>query len=133
MAVKNGTSIAIYVGGTKVAQLTSASVPTSHGTRDITSKDSAGWAEALEGLREWGVEGEGMFDLASAYGYTDLFALIKSRASVTLRWSSETSGEEYHEGDAFLTDLSGDAGVEESATFSFSFSGSGGLNYLALT
>jgi TP901-1 family phage major tail protein len=131
--ILNGTSLGIYVGGTKIAGCTSHSVSTSHSLRDATSKDSGGWSESLEGLREWSAEGEGFFALDAAYGYTDLYALMKSRASVTVRFSSETSGSEYHEGTAYLTELSADAPVEDSTTFSFSLQGTGGLNYKALT
>lgn len=131
--ILNGTTLGIYVGGTKIAGCTSHSISTSHSLRDATSKDSGGWSESLEGLREWSGEGEGFFALDAAYGYTDLYALMKSRGSVTLRFSSETSGAEYHEGTAYLTELSADAPVEDSTTFSFSFQGTGALNYKALT
>lgn len=133
MAIKNGTAIGIYVGGTKIAHTTSASVSISHSPREATSKDSGGWSDVLEGLREWSMEGEAFFDLAAAYGYTDLEGVMSARTLVTVRWSSETSSEEYHEGQGYLTDLSADTGVEESATFSFSIQGTGELNYKALT
>jgi hypothetical protein len=90
-------------------------------------------AGAREGLREWSGEGEGFFAHDATYGYDELFALMQSRGVVTIRFSNETSGDEYHEGQAFLTELSADAPVEDSTTFSFSFQGTGALNYKALT
>jgi TP901-1 family phage major tail protein len=131
--ILNGTDIGIYVGGTKIAGCTSHSTSTSHSLRDATSKDSGGWSESLEGLREWSGEGEGFFAHDATYGYDELFALMQSRGVVTIRFSNETSGDEYHEGQAFLTELSADAPVEDSTTFSFSFQGTGALNYKALT
>jgi predicted secreted protein len=133
MAIMNGTNVGIYVGGSKVAHCTSASISISHSPREATSKDSGGWSDVLEGLREWSAEGEAFFDLAAAYGFTDLEGVMSARTQVTLRWSTETSGEEYFEGLGYLTDLSADSGVEESATFSFSFQGTGEVNYKALT
>ena len=38
----NGTDFGIYIGGTKVASATSASISLSMSPRDATSKDSAG-------------------------------------------------------------------------------------------
>ena len=129
----NGTDFGVYVGGTKIAHATSASISSSMSVRDATSKDSAGNSESLEGMMEWSVEGEGLFALDAAYGYVDLHTVLRTRAVVTIRWSSEVSGNEYHEGQAFLVDLSADAGLEESMTFSFSFTGTGPLNLKALT
>jgi len=131
--VINGTAIGIYIGGTKIAKATSGSISITHSPRDITSKDSSGWSESLEGLREWSLEGEGMFALDATYGVVDLEAVLTARTAVTVRFSTETSGDEYWEGTAIQTDLSADTGVEESATFSFSFQGTGALNYVQLT
>ena len=133
MAIKNGTSIGFYVGGVKVAGCTSADISRSMSTRDTTSKDSAGWAGNGEGLREWSASGEGFFDLAAAYGFTDLEAAYVDRTLLTIRVSTETSGEEYSEGQAYLASLEATSGVEESATFSFEVTGTGELNYVQLT
>ena len=129
----NGTDFGIYIAGTKVACATSASISMSMGTRDATCKDSAGWSESLEGLMEWSCDGEGLFALDASYGYVDLKTVLTSRTVVTIRFSSETSGDEYHEGEAFLVDLSTDAATEESMSYSFSFTGTGPLNLKALT
>lgn len=129
----NGTDFGVYVGGVKVAFATSASVSMTMSPRDATSKDSAGWSESLEGLMDWSVEGEGLLALDAAYGYVDLKSVLTTRDCVTIRFSSETSGAEYHEGEAFLVDLSADSATEESMTFSFSFTGTGPLNLKALT
>ena len=131
--VINGTNIGIYIGGTKVNHADSASISLSHSLRDITSKDSAGWSESLEGLREWSLEGSGFFALDATYGFTELEGVLTARAAVTVRFSTETSGDEYFEGTAFLTELSADAAVEDSTTFSMSFTGTAGLNYVQLT
>jgi len=129
----NGTDFNIYVGGTKVACATSGSVSLSMSNRDATCKDSAGWSESLEGLMEWSIEGEGLFALDSSYGYVDLKTVLTTRDAVTIRFSTEVSGDEYHEGSAFLVDLSADSATEESMTYSYSFTGTGPLNLKQLT
>jgi len=82
---------------------------------------------------EWSAEGEGLFALDAAYGYVDLKTVLTTRTAVTIRFSSEVTGNEYHEGSAFLVDLSADSATEESMTYSFSFTGTGPLNLKALT
>jgi len=131
--IVNGTLINIYVGGTKVACATSGSISRTMSVRDATCKDSAGTSESLEGLMEWSLEGEGMFAFDAGYGIVDLNAVLQARTAVEVRFSTEVSSDEYWGGSAFLTDLSADSGVEESMTYSYSFTGTGPLNFKALT
>lgn len=133
MAIKNGTAIGFYVGGTKVAHCTAADISRNHSPREATSKDSGGYSEILEGLRDWSASGEAFFDLAAAYGYSDLDTIMQNRTAITVRISSETSSEEYLQGSAYLTSLELTSGVEESATFSFEVQGTGELQYITLT
>ena len=125
--ILNGTALLLYVGGTAVAHCTSHTLSVSMSTRDATTKDSAGWSAALEGLRSWEASGEGLVAFDAAYGYSDLFALITSRAAVTIKLSTEETGDKYLSGSARLTSLEESAGTEESVTFSFSFEGTGAL------
>lgn len=131
--VVNGTLLGVYVGGTKINKATSASLSLNHSVRDITSKDSAGWSESLEGLRDWTIDFEGLFAYDATYGIVDLEGVLTARTAVTVRFSTESSTDEYFEGTAFLTSLSADAATEESSTFSGSFQGTGALNFVALT
>ena len=131
--VTNGTLIGVYVGGTKINKGTSASISISHGLRDATSKDSAGWSESLEGLREWSIDFEGLHQYDATYGIVDLEGVLTARTAVTVRFSTEVSTDEYFEGTAFLTDLSIDTATEESVTYSGTFQGSAALNFKAIT
>jgi predicted secreted protein len=131
--IVNGTDIGIYLGGTKIACATSGSISRTMSVRDATCKDSNGYSESLEGLQEWSIEGEGMFAFDAAYGVVDLNAVIDARAAVTVRFSTESSTDEYWEGSAYMTDLSADSATEESVTYSYSFQGTGALNFKALT
>ena len=133
MAKINATDIAIYKGGVKIAGATSADVNTEMAVRDATSKDSQGWSESLEGLRSWDMSGEGFVDPAATLGYDELVAIMNARTKINVRWTSATSGNSYHQGDAYITSLGASAGVEESATFSFSLTGTGALAYIAQT
>lgn len=117
----NGTLSALYIGGTKIAHLTSNDMSYEQALRDATTKDSNGYKESLEGLRSGSFNAEGYFAEDAAYGFDDLFAAYTGRTVLTVRYSTEVSGDKYYEGSCYLTSLSQSAGVEETATFSASF------------
>lgn len=131
--ILNGTLLGIYVGGTLVAHSTSNSISITHSPRSATSKDSGGWSDNLEGLREWSAEGEGYMAFDASYGLNDLVTLYENRTKVLIRFSTEVSGDEYFQGYAYLDSLSVDSSPEESATFSYSLTGTGALNNKSLT
>ena len=133
VGIANGTLFGLYVGGTLVANGTSHSFTKSMEVRDATSKDSAGWSQSLEGLRSWEISGDFLFAQDAAYGIDDLNAVLDARATVVLRFASAVSADSYWNGPAYMTEISVEAGTEESMTFSASFTGTGAVNYTALT
>ncbi len=125
--IVNGTSLLLYVDGTAVSHSTNFTINMTMETRDATTKDSSGWSDKLEGLRSWSIDGEAMMAFDATYGFDDLFALYNGRTSATVLFSTEVSGDKYYTGTGYLTSLSETAGVEDSATFSFTFEGTGTL------
>ena len=138
MAILNGTDIRVYDGATNdlIAYAQSGTLNFSMSTRDITNKQSGGFKESLEGLREWSV------DMDGAYAWTDtsgsaltngaddmLNTYIITRTSVVIRFGNvtATTGNIYYEGTAWLTSFSVSAPTEDTATYSLSFTGTGGL------
>ena len=59
LGILNGTLAKIQVGGTTIAHLTSNSLTFDMSTRDASTKDSAGWKEALEGQKSFSGSAEG--------------------------------------------------------------------------
>jgi len=92
-------------------------------TRDITTKSNAGWRKKLGGMRDWTCSGDSLLCFDDAYGYSELFALITARTPVTLKFSTEVTGDHFWEGTALLTSIDLTAPMEENATYSFSFEG----------
>tara|TARA_R110002051_G_C8658281_1_gene488611 strand:+ start:318 stop:728 length:411 start_codon:yes stop_codon:yes gene_type:complete len=131
--VANGTIFGLYVGGVLIGNGTSHSFSRSMETRDKTSKDSGGYSESLEGLQSWEGSGDFWFAQDAAYGIDDLDAAIAARVAVVIRFASTVSGDSYYNGNVFITELSIEAGTEESMTYSVSYTGTGVLNYTALT
>ena len=125
----NSTDVVIKVGSEIVGKMTSASLSVTMATRDISTKDSAGWMEVLEGQKSWTLSGEGLVVYNNTGKATpdDIYTLLSNRTAVAIEFGSETTDEKYYSGSGFFTEFSTDAGVEDNATFSFSFQGTGTL------
>jgi predicted secreted protein len=140
MPVLNGTDIRVYDSGTNilVAYAQNGTLNINHSVRDITNKQSSGWKEVLEGLRDWSVSLDG------AYAWTDaastpaaltngaddaLNSYIITRTAVTIRFGNTggATGDIYYEGSAWLDSFSVTAPTEDTATYSLNFTGTGAL------
>jgi predicted secreted protein len=128
-SVMNSTDVVIMVASEIVGKMTSASLSVTMATRDISTKDSAGWMEVLEGQKSWTLSGEGLVVYNNTGKATpdDIYTLLSNRTAVAIEFGSETTDEKYYSGSGFFTEFSTDAGVEDNATFSFSFQGTGTL------
>tara|TARA_R100001244_G_scaffold126111_1_gene96416 strand:- start:4317 stop:4751 length:435 start_codon:yes stop_codon:yes gene_type:complete len=139
MAIINGTEIKVYDSGTAVlvAYAQNGSLNLNLGLREITNKESSGWKESLEGLRDFSI------DLDGAYAWTDaassaltngaddvaLVNMITNRVALTVKFGNvgAATGDTVYSGSVFLTSFSVSAGTEDTATYSMSFEGTGAL------
>ena len=133
-SVMNSTDVVIQVSSDGVTydiigKTTSASLSVSMATRDTSTKDSAGWMEVLEGQKSWTLSGEGLVVYSNAGKSTadDLYTFLANRTLTYVKFGSTATDEIAYTGTGFFTEFSNEAGVEENATFSFSFQGSGSL------
>jgi len=125
----NGTDLLVYVGGTAVTHSDSCSISMSMETRAASSKDSGGWREILEGARSWSIGCDAMVALDATYGIEDLWGLINSRTSVTLKFATSDASDRFFTGTGYLTNVDISAGQEDTATFTASFEGTGKLKH----
>jgi len=133
----NGTDLGVYVGGTLVAYSTNATINMSHSPRTTTNKESNGWDESMEGLRNWDVSVDALYAWMQPDGnpisnetLSEIFTgYMHTRASFDLTFGVTTSGsgDTKYTGTAWLTSASLTAPLEDTATFSVSFQGSGAL------
>jgi predicted secreted protein len=128
-SVMNSTDVVIIVASEIVGKMTSASLSVSKATRDTSTKESAGWMEVLEGQKSWTLSGEGLVVYNNTGKATpdDIYTYLSNRTAVAIEFGSETTDEKYYSGSGFFTEFTTDAGVEDNATFSFSFQGTGVL------
>lgn len=123
MAIQNATAVTLSVDSEVMAHATSASFSISRDLRDSTTKLSGGFSESLAGLMSWEMSGDAFVDIAAtAASMADCFTILAAGAAVTVVFTVGTSGDTYT-GQAFVTSISADAGVEENATFSLSLTG----------
>lgn len=138
-SVMNSTDVVIQVSSDDVTyeivgKMTSASLAVSMATRDISTKESAGWMEVLEGQKSWTLSGEGLVVYSNSGKATpdDLFTFVSNRTKVYVKFGSTTSTEIAYSGQGYFTEFSNDAGFEDNATFSFSFQGTSTLAQAAV-
>ena len=123
MAIFNGTNLGVYIGGTLIAAAQDVSLSLSMETIDITTKDSAGYRELLAGLRSGSMSCNGLIDYvdASNKDVTDLYGAWEARTELTLKFSSEITGDTSFTASGFLTSLEQSGGTEDTATYSATF------------
>lgn len=133
----NGTDIKVYdSSGVLVAYAQSGTLNVNHSTRDISNKESSGWAEAMEGQRNWDISVDGAYawtnvgGTALTNGADDaLNSYIITRASFVIKFgnTAAATGDIVYEGSAWMTSFSVSAPTEDSTTYSLSFTGTGAL------
>ena len=128
----NSTILAIYAGttpGTKINYMNDATLSVTHSPRDTTTKDSAGWAEYLEGLRSWEMSCSGQLSYDATSVPDDFYTTnIATRATATVYFTTNVTGDIVFSGTAWVTQMeNASPGQEETATYSLSFQGTGAL------
>jgi len=127
----NSTLFALYTGTSgsevKIANSTNTELTINQELRETTTKDSQGWKDNLEALRNFTGSGEFFVEIGVANGANELQNSIDNRTTLTAYWSTEVTGDLFWRGTVYLTSLSISAGVEDNVTASISFEGTGAI------
>jgi predicted secreted protein len=129
MAILNGTVFLLSIGGTALPDQTEGSISISMETRDITTKDSSGYRELLEGVRSGSISVSGLVDDDGAGGAgSDLFAVLDGRSSVSIVFGFDDASDDYNYScSAFCTSLEVSAATEDNVTYSATFEITGAI------
>lgn len=129
MAIVNATDVVVKINTTAgsapsdvLLHCTSASLAISRDLRDSTTKASGGWQKNLPGLKSWEISGDGFVDFDGTMDTKDLITEMIS-ATPEVEVSFGVAGSGVYTGQAIITSISIDAGVEENATYSISLQG----------
>ena len=138
MAILNGTELKIYSSGTTnlVAFAQNCTLTVNNTTREITNKESAGYKEVLESLRDWSIDVDGAYawtnssGTALTDGVDDLIQtnILANRLQfdVVFGDSASTSDISYA-GKVYITSASMTGGTEDTATYSLTLEGTAAL------
>lgn len=131
MAATVGTVIArdikIYDGLNKIAELTEASLNVTKNFLSTASKESGGYETGRSGQKGFDLSASGLLANDATYGYGYLFAAALIGRMLSIRYTTEQDGNFEYFGGAYVSSLSCQGGVQENATFSVGFSGTGEL------
>ena len=133
MAILNGTVFLLSVAGTALADQTEGSISISMETRDITTKDSAGYRELLEGVRSGSISVSGLVDDDGSGGAGGtLFTTLAARTSVALIFGFDDASDDYNYTCAgFCTSLEVSGATEDNVTYSATFEITGAITQVA--
>ena len=131
--VINGTAMALYINGTKIASLLSNGFAVNRPTREIANKDSGNWTSKASNRGSWSANGSAHFEFAPTYGFSNLFTAIRNGTLLGVVTKTGVSGDKYFSGMAYLTDLTPDFPDMDNSSYSFTFDGSGELTETTAT
>lgn len=108
-----------------IAFSTSASISFTRDLRDITTKDSDAWTEQAPGMKSFEMSTDALQDYTSDLNFQQFIDDLGTGNNITLRFKQRTTGgsDYYYEGDAIVSSLSVEAGVEDNLTYSVTFTG----------
>ena len=129
MAILNGTVFLLKLDGTALPDQTEGSISISMETRDITTKDSAGYRELLEGLRSGSISVSGLVDDDGAGGAGGtLFTTLTDRTAVALVFGFDGASDDYnYTCSAFCTSVEVSAATEDNVSYSATFEITGAI------
>jgi len=133
MAILNGTVFLLKVGGTALPDQTEGSISINMETRDITTKDSAGYRELLEGVRSGTISVSGLVDDDGSGGAGGtLFTTLDGRSSVALVFGFDDTSDDYnYTCNGFCTSMEVSGGTEDNVTYSATFEITGAITQVA--
>ena len=125
--VINGTLMAIYINGVKIAKMLSNSVSIQRPTREVANKDSGDWVSKKPNRASWNFNGSAHFEFVTANGYDDLKTAIKNSTQLWVMTSSEVAGDTLQVGSAYITQLDADFPDMDNSSYTVNIDGDGEL------
>lgn len=119
MAVINGNSVGVRVGGTLIGCLTGCTLESSREEIDVTCKDNSGDKAVLLGGTTTTVSFNGNWNPSSTYGLDDLFTIFTNATEVSLAFGDSTNLTLYAQ--AYLQSITWEGPLNAASTFSGKF------------
>jgi predicted secreted protein len=125
----NGTLYCAFSGSDKILYNTNTSLNVDVDLKDVTNKESAGWAEHLKGVRKWSIDFDGLYDEEGSGITPDeiLAAIIARSADITAYFKPTSGATTGWTGTGTYKNIKIDAPAEGGLTVSSSIQGNGAL------
>jgi len=123
-----GRTFGVYIGQTLMAYTRSNTLSLTADNVDITTKDSALWAEVLPTVKSWSVSIDGLTALDSAKNMDKLMDYLIPGTKVVVKFSTATSGDVYYYGYAYITSVEISAPNTDVVSYSATFTGTSTLS-----
>ena len=123
----SGTLVGVYSGSTLIGNSTSANLSYTVNTRETTTKDSSSSVTRLATTDDWSISGDFIIALDAAYGFSELFTAAKAKTPITVKFSTEVTGDKYWTGSGIITQCDFDAPMEDNCTGSYTIEAAGAL------
>ena len=133
MAVTNGTSVLLQIGGTTINATTNHTFSLSIDMIDVTTKDSSGHKEYIAGEDDATISLEGLYDPSATYSFSDLFAAATGKAAATLIFGLESIGAKAYQLSGLIMNLELSGAKNEAGTFTCEFQKSGAVTEITIT
>lgn len=129
-----GRALLLYVNGNAVTHSKSADLSINGNLVDATTKDSAGWMEYEDaGNKGASLSTDALMALDATYGIADIFTLLSNGTSLTWRYSTNTSGDDYFTGSGKVDSISVSANDGDLVQYSVSITVTGAVTMPSLT
>lgn len=119
----SGNTIFVYVDGVAIACLTNASLNVTNNQISTECKDDDGATTYLPGSQDWSMSASGNTKLGASIlmGRDKLRELVKTKATVTLKYGSTNPDDSYWEGEGFVNTFDETDDVNAASTWAANF------------
>lgn len=128
-----GTDFGIFVDDTLVSASTDNQMQLTKNMIETSNKDSGKSAEYMPGRGDGTVSGTSRMVFNAGFGWEDLFALYNNDTKVTIRYSTDETGDTEDSFDAFISELSRQDPDDDSSSVSYTFQKTGDVTQSEIT
>lgn len=125
--IVRGNDLLLYMDGNPIVCTTEAAFSFSRTITDAICKDNDGAKQITLGGTEGTFTVSGLWKFDGAYQIEDLMTAFLNGTLLTARWTTDVTGDFYLEASVYITDISGQSNVNDSVTFSATFSITGAI------
>jgi predicted secreted protein len=123
-----GKNMLVYTGSTPVAITCQGgfTINLQANTEEAVCKDSGAYTQQIPGRISWSIEvSEALLAFDATNGYTQLMTAFKAATRVDVQVSTGVTGDRRLRGEAYITNLSMEGGVDGPVKYNITFSGYG--------